>query len=476
MADWGLSKGLAVSLDYDKRIQDLRYQEEANRRAENESAAQAKLFSDRLDYKNAMNPHDNQIIKEQNKIRIQKIGEFARNNPDYKTNIDKLSQLNLMIKELNDNPETIRGMATDEAFKRIDLDLAEVAKNPNHHDIDAYNHIVNVEKVNYKNWANQDGEEAFKKEGRKSFVYRKPKDFIDLNKAFEDIGNGFKDMQVKDIKGKGMGAYEEVANPQSLKLIAQQMYSQNKNQLDKQAAAKGIDPIEYVSQGINAHIPKKRDFGDYGLQKEIAFHSYKKRMEGGGQDLGGNTYKTEVVDKDQSVVPVDLINELTGDGAKTILQSNNGKRVLDLTGINVKRTGYNFYPNKKGMPNVKYAEGVAYISLDKAKELGIVTDPEKGLDFWMGGDPEVKSDWNKFATIETNTDADGKEKKWVKLTVFNPFDVNNAANAGMFNKKTMVSKQVPMPEQTYQEQPLMEDDNGNLFDVSSGKPVFVRKK
>lgn len=448
--EWGLAQGLSADMQFDKRINDLRYRDEQMRRATAESEAKASLFADDLNYQNASNQYDNPIIKSAAKNQIQKIGEFVRNNPDYKTNVDKLSQLNLMKRELKDNPDLIRGVASDGSYNAYKKDLQEVAKNPQQHDTDAYN-AVNEQWNNYLKYGNQGGAEAAKLEGAKAFVYTKPKDFIDLNKAFEDIGNGFKDMRIKDIKGKGLGAYEEVADPDSLKLVANQMYSQNKNQIDKEAAKKGMDPIAYVAQGINAHIPKKRDFGDYGLQKEIAFHAYKQRSAGTAAPEG-NTYKTEIVDKDNSVVPVDLINELTGDGAKTILQSNNGKQVLDLTGINVKRTGYNFYPNKKSMPNVKYADGVAYISLDKAKELGIVTDPEKGFDFWMGGDNEVKSDWSKFATIETTTDADGKEKKAVKLTVFNPFDVNNAANAGVFNRKTMTSKQVPLPEQQYQNQ------------------------
>ena len=362
----------------------------------------------------------------------------------------------------------LESMITNDNFKKLNADMQTAAKDPNQHDIKAYEDELNRYR-NYEAYGNPEGKEAAEKEGLKPFLYNKPKDFIDVNKAFADTGNDFKDMRIKSVKG-GLGAYEEYANPDSLRVVASQMYSQNKNQIDKIAAQKGIAPLDYVMAGINAHIPKKRDMGDYGLAKEMAMARYKAKAAGiAGAEA--DTYKTSIVDRDHSVVSSDLMDSILGDGAKTILTSNDGKQVLDITGINAKRTGYNFYadPNK----GVKYAEGTAYIPMEKAIEMGIVKSG-----FGIFTDDEVSPDFNKFAKIESKEGEDGKLHKAVKITVFNPFDVNNAANAGVFNAKTMTSKQRPMPEQEYQQsgQQIMVDDAGNLFDVSSGTPKFIGKK
>ena len=468
MAEFGTNQGLAVDLQYDQRINDLRYQEEAMRRAEAMGAAKSKLFADDLEFQTAANSFDNPIIKNKAKETISKIGAFVRENPDWETNVNKRSQLNLLKRELKDNPDLIRGVASDNAYKQYLADLQEVAKNPNQHDTEAYDSVAN-QWNNYVRFGNQNGEEAAKTEGAKSFIYQKPKDWIDVNKAFADVGNDFKDMRVKSVKG-GMGAYEEYANPDSLKIVANQMYSQNQSQIDRIAKEKGIAPIDYVMAGINAHIPKKRDMGDYGLAKEMAMARYKAKAEGSA-GMQADTYKTSVVDRDHSVVSSDLMDAILGPGAKTILTSNDGKQVLDMTGINAKRTGYNFYADhKKG---VKYAEATAYIPIDQAVEMGIVKEG-----FGIFTDDEVAPEFNKFAKIESKEGEDGKVHKAVKVTVFNPFDVNNAANAGVFNAKTMTSKQRPNPETEYQQssQQIMVDDAGNLFDVSGGTPKFIGKK
>lgn len=468
MAEYGLAAGLSQDLQYDQRINDLRYQEEAMRRAKAQSDAKATMFANDMDFQNASNSFDNPIIKQKGKDIISKIGAFVRENPDWEGDVNKRMQLNLLKRELKDNPDLIRGVASDSAYKQYVADLQEVAKNPNQHDTGAYD-AINEQWNNYTRFGNQKGEEAAKLEGAKAFVYQKPKDWIDINKAFADTGNHFKDMRVKTIKG-GLGAYEEYANPDSLKTVAAQMYSQNQSQIDKIAAQKGIAPIDYVMAGINAHIPKQRDMGDYGLAKEMAMARYKAKA-AGAAGIEADTYKTSIVDRDHSVVSSDLMDSILGDGAKTILTSNNGKQVLDLTGISVKRTGYNFYADpQKG---VKYAEGTAYIPMEKAIEMGIVKSG-----FGIFTDDEVSPDFNKFAKIESKEGEDGKLHKAVKITVFNPFDVNNAANAGVFNAKTMTSKQRPLPEQEYQQsgQQIMVDDAGNLFDVSSGTPKFIGKK
>jgi len=468
MAEYGLALGLSQDLGYDQRINDLYKKQEMMRLAHEASNQKAEMFANDLDFTEGGNAFDAPLVKQRAYETINKIGQIARNNPNWESDIAALTQIKMLRKDLKGNEHITRAMITNDNFKKLNTDMQTAAKDPNQHNIKAYEDELSRYR-NYEAYGHPEGKEAAEKEGLKPFLYNKPKDFIDINKAFADIGNSFKDMRVKSVKG-GLGAYEEYANPDSLKTVAAQMYSQNQSQIDKIAAQKGIAPIDYVMAGINAHIPKKRDMGDYGLAKEMAMTRYKAKLAGtGGPEA--DTYKTSIVDRDHSVVSSDLMDSILGDGAKTILTSNDGKQVLDLTGISVKRTGYNFYADPQR--GVKYAEGTAYIPMEKAIEMGIVKSG-----FGIFTDDEVSPDFNKFAKIESKEGEDGKLHKAVKITVFNPFDVNNAANAGVFNAKTMTSKQRPMPEQEYQQsgQQIMVDEAGNLFDVSSGTPKFIGKK
>lgn len=454
MAEFGTNIGLAQDLQYDQRINDLRYQEEAMRRAEAMGAAKSKLFADDLEFQTAANSFDNPIIKNKAKETIAKIGAFVRENPDWETNVNKRSQLNLLKRELKDNPDLIRGVASDNAYKQYLADLQEVAKNPNQHDTEAYDSVAN-QWNNYVRFGNQNGEEAAKTEGAKSFIYQKPKDFIDINESFYNIGNKFQDKKTRDVKG-GFGAFEEYANPDTLKLVSAQLYSQNKYQIDQAAAKQGMNPLDYVMSGIDAHIPKKYDRGDYDLFKQKALVDYKYKLENSGGEAA-NTYKNAVVNQMASSVPSSAMGRIAKD-SKTYLIAKDGSQI-DFTGlVEPKFTGFNFYAhpeeverkfkNQKhddGKARLRFAESVSFIPMEVAKDNGIISGG-----FGWFSDPEVKENYKGKAEIVKKTGEDGKVHKAVKLTLHSPFDVNNAANAGMFNTEVMTSKQVPLPESNYQ--------------------------
>src|SRR4051812_8149862 len=103
MAEYGLVSGLAQSLDYDKRINDLRFHEAANQRALAENSAKQAMFADDLQYQNAANAHDHKIIQDYAQNKIKEIGKFVTDNPDWEINLDKRIQLDAMKKSLKDN-------------------------------------------------------------------------------------------------------------------------------------------------------------------------------------------------------------------------------------------------------------------------------------------------------------------------------------------------------------------------------------
>lgn len=483
MAEFGLTAGLAQDLGYDARVADLYRKQQMMQAAHEMSAKKAEMFANDLDFTEGATAFDMPLIKKRAYETISKIGELARNNPNWETDIPTLVQMKMYRKDLKSNEDVIRSMTTKENQKKLLADMQEVAKNPNQHNMDAYNAEMQKSK-NYEQFGNPDGKEAAEKEGYRPYLYSKPKDFIDINESFYNIGNKFQDKKTRDVKG-GFGAFEEYANPDTLKLVSAQLYSQNKYQIDQAAAKQGMNPLDYVMSGIDAHIPKKYDRGDYDLFKQKALVDYKYKLENSGGEAA-NTYKNAVVNQMASSVPPSAMGRISKD-SKTYLIAKDGSQI-DFTGlVEPKFTGFNFYAhpeeverkfkNQKhddGKARLRFAESVSFIPMEVAKDNGIISGG-----FGWFSDPEVKENYKGKAEIVKKTGEDGKVHKAVKLTLHSPFDVNNAANAGMFNSEVMTSKQVPLPESNYQNVGYVNIDGKNvaigtkLKDNQTGKTVVV---
>lgn len=436
MPEFGNINALAVSGDYDKQINDARYHQQQLQQQASQNEAKRRLFESDIEFQSGSNPFDAPLVKQENQKIVQQLGKFISENPDWDTNFEKRGVVKQMKRSLKDNPHVLRAMATNENRKAL-LTYAQEMKQKGlpFDEAELNNQLTKYD--NYEKFGNPEGLDAAKAEGLKPYVFIKPKDFIDTNKAFEDIGNGFKDMKVNTKVKGGLGAYEEYANPETLKGIATQMYLNNKRQFDQQITSKGQDPIKFIMGGIDAHIAKKRDMGDYGLSKAMALEKYKFDLENANTAPIANTYQMAVRSKDKSMVPVKAIDAIVGDGAKTIIKSKDGK-ITDVTGLfKTKNTGYNFRSDNKG---TRLAESVGYIPLDQAVEMGIV---DSG--FGPFTDDEINPNYKQFAQIVTSAGDDGKTQKAVKVTAFKIFDENNPANEGIFNSETMTSKQQPLP-------------------------------
>lgn len=432
MAEIGLINGLSIDGQFDQRINDLRYRDQMNQRAKAVADAKNKLFAEDLNYQNAINSYDQPLIKQEAQNVIKKIGAYVRENPDWETNVDKRIQLNNLKRELKDNPSLHRGLASDNAYKQYLKDLQEVAKNPQQHDSEAYK-LINQSWQNYLKYGNQDGEEAAAKEGKKAFLYNKPRDFVDLNKSFQEIGNSFKDLKTRPIKG-GRNAYEEFADPNSLRAVAMQNYAQNKRQIDLEAAKKGIDPLAYVEAGINAHIPKKRDFGDYGLSDALTVASYKDKLKSSGVENPSNAYQEAFVNRQEGVVSPEFLEQTYGSKPKAIVFDNKGQNPIDITGNRVYYTGGHRYVDAGGRKQ-KLVETYTYLPLEVAKEKGIYDDgnwnPFQG--------EEIVPEWNKQAELVTTQNNKGENIKVVKVKSLMPVELN-ASYAGAFNQQAHIAK------------------------------------
>lgn len=435
MPEYGQILGSAVDLGFDDKINDLRYNQLENRRALAQAEAKAKMFADDLDYQNAANSYDNPLIKDFAKNKIKEIGAYARNNPDYLYNPDKLAQLNLMKKELRDNEHINRGLASDTAYKSYLKDLQEVSKNPNQHDTEAYQDIQN-QWNNYLQHGNQDGVDAANKYGAKAFVYTKPKDFVDLPSTMLEAGNSIKNYDVK--KGKNIGEYWTEPKANEVKAIKDSIYQQHSRQIMVEANKLGLITPEqidkWVTDNISAGFEKKYSVGDPNAAFSNAMimrESQLAKSKAEGKEVG-DKYTTwdDFIKSPAGIVSADVLRKVWGDKPPIKVTGNNGA-VADLSGNDFDYDGRHVNIN-----GVKFLTGTVNLPLDVAEEKGILN---KGT--WFT-DKKITSDYLDKAEIVTKQDKDGEERQYVKVKYELPVDTKNQTSKSMYEINTMPSRLV----------------------------------
>lgn len=439
----GLARGLAQDLQYDQRIQDLRYQKQEMDRAQSLNAAKVKMFVDDTDYMNAVNSFDNPRIKQYSEDVIKGLGKYINENPDYMYDAQKMMEVKRMKRQLKDNPYLHQGMASDDAIKKYNADLAEVAKNPERHSKGAYEKIAK-QLDNYTKFGNQDGEDAARALGTKAFTYTKPRDFRDLNEDWKVIGNGWKDVKQESMAGKGRNAFSEYANPETLKITASQYYSQNKEQIDEEATKAGMEPVAYVMKGIDAHIPKKVDYGDYGLIDAMTMRSLAKRdAAGSAKPETSSTWDYEIRGKSEGKDTGEKFDRIFGIPKNVTIKDNKGNP-YDLTGIEFKHTGNHkvfeeTVMGKDGKPKkvkVKKALVFADLPTDQSDEIGITKNP------MFFGDSEISSSFvgNSAISLVDRVNKDGKSIKAAQIKTWVPIDVDNQSQRGEYDKIGLASR------------------------------------
>lgn len=454
----GLAKGLAQNLQYDQRIQDARWQDQQLKRAQSENQAELKMFEDDMDYMNAANSFDHNIIKQEADKTIREIGEIIRNNPDFRYNPDVRRQINEKKKYLKSNPHLLRGVASDDSFKQLNADLAEVAKNPAYHNTTAYQEILK-QKQNYLKTGNQYGDPKLEPQ---AFVYTKPRDFVDLGKTGQEIGNKFKDMDVVSLKNGRSGAYQTVPKEQSLTMQAQQLYADNKEQFDQQY--KGQDPILVAKNLIKSGIESKFDYGNTTLSDGMALARYKNALDQQVPE-GASPYKMTILNSGQTVTNGEFLGATFGPRLSHFIKNNNGSVKIDNTGDTFNYDGYIADKNytKDGKYNkdgVKIVTGYVNKPLEWAKENNVIYDP------WGPGDSSVSPDWNQKAEVVSDY-KDGKPIKYVRIKVDTDVNANDPTYQGAYDAQIVTAKQRIDPQSSYIEQkPLQVIQNGVTYTLN----------
>lgn len=454
MLEFGLRQGLAQSAQYDQRINDLRYNEQANKQAQLMAEKKAQLFADDFDYNNAMNQQDNPLVKAFAQGKIKEIGAFVNANPDWETNVGKRAQYKQLVRELKDNPDLNRGLMSDANYAQFQKDLAEKSKNPELFDAGAYTDVAK-QWQNYLKYGNQGGEEAFKLNGKQAFVYQQPQDWADLNKDGMDYGSKFNDFEIKPIKGGGSGSYQEVPKEQSLNALATDFYARNKRQMDIRSQAAGFaNPLDYAKSLIRPGIKTKFDYGDLNGDRQFAL-AYQNAKQKETAPTG--VWSKDVASKDASYVNGDLLKQSLGAKPSFQIKNSDGTKFIDMTGNEVDYTGRSIYMGDGKKTGIKHFEVITRLPIEEAQKQGIMSDNFLFSD-------EIDSTWKDKAFIKSKEGKDGKTIDYVEVRDFIPMSVNSPTAQGVYDQKATTSKYVEAPNTNYQQKVNVgKDEAGNLW-------------
>jgi len=180
---FGVRQGLAVDMQWDQRLNDLRYQQEQEKAAKIQAKADAKQYGEDMAYKQPMNNFDNPRVKGYAQQQIQMIGKFVNQNQDWETNYQKRGIYNQMINDLKNGDDYRRGVQSDTNWEQAQKDMQDIR----YANVDFAD--VKGQWDNYNKFGNQLGEEAAKKEGVKQFIYATPKPPEDTTKLLMEVAN-----------------------------------------------------------------------------------------------------------------------------------------------------------------------------------------------------------------------------------------------------------------------------------------------
>lgn len=462
-----MTNGLAQQFDVNSAINDLRYNAQMKKQANALAEQQAKLFADDFAYNNAMNSFDNPRVKALAQLQTKRIGRFVNENPDWRTNVEKRAMYSNMIHDLKDNPDLNRGLISDKNIQDFQKDLAEKIKRPDLYDAEAYDNIKK-QVDNYNRFGNQfanSKEDVEKLGGIKPFSYEAPRDFVDLTKEGLDYGNKFNDFKVETDKKGLPGNYKEVPKEESLNASTFDFYKRNERQLNKEANRVGVDPIQYAKQLIKAGIKGKYDHGDIGVA--FSMQKYREEKNGAKVPIEG-VWSKDVVRTDKSVVNGDVLKDAFGSKPPLVIQSDDGKQGLDLTGNEVNYTGFSTYLGDDKKRGIKHFAVTTKITKAEAEKRGLIQDASG-----LGTGDEITPEWRKKAKLVNETNKNGDDVEYVSITDLVPFNINTSTAQQIYDNKASVDKFVETPKDNYQKETPIVSGSGKF--IWNGKNWVANK-
>ena len=450
MAEFGEILGSAVSQNFDQQTNDLFRYDEMRKRTQAQNEAKAALFAQDLDFQNAMNEYDNPRVKAFAEQQIQKIGQFAKNNPDYLSNPIKMGQLKMMKNELKSNPVLLRGLTVDKEYAKYLEDRKEALKNPNQWDqeaLDAQGKAFN----NYFKTGNPSGLTGLQAEGEQPALYTRPQAFVNLPDTLLKAGNSINPSLV--TKGNNLGEYTRTADPTHIKAIKDAIYQEHGRQVQVEARKLGLNTPEQVDKwltdGIEAGVKTTYDPGDLNAlwergmrQKEFNQRQGKIDAESNVVPAGSPYYTIFEKDKPSGNIPADVAPKIWGDTPKLSIAGNTGSQV-DLTGYKMNYDN-RYLTDGKGQRRLT---GFVDVPVADAKKFGIYSDSgnEKttvdGVNYESNKDSGITGEFLGKATVRSGLNAKGEtEPSIVRIYTSVPINKDDDAAKQFYDSHVQPAK------------------------------------
>ena len=443
----GLATGLAQSMKYDQRMADERYYQQQMDRAKAENEASLKAFEDDTDYMNAANSFDYGLIKNQADKTIKEMGALIRNNPNYKYDPETRRKLKEYKVFLKSNPDVIRGMASDNNFKKMNEYMQEAVKNPQMHSM---NEIAKLkeQQQNYLQYGHQDGKEAADKFGAQTFVFNRPQDWVNLNDEALKTG---KLIQARGLKETGNGGWQELVDENALGISATDFYNRHKGQIlesyNPKTEQEGlVIAKELIRQGIDL----KREFGKPHYNDALELEKWKLSH---GEAKSNGKYNIDPFSYDIKKLPVGLSNILNTELVTSALGTTPEARIYNKDGSlltttkglkfipsgsfqkarNVEKTApyktadgqTHYYKQKEGAGDIGVYHGYVEMTEDELDNYGIAND--KAMD-------------GKITPFE-GKDAKGKPVKMYRVEANVQSSLNNEGQRLRYNQAAKLTNQ-----------------------------------
>lgn len=434
--EYGQARGLAQSMDYSSRINDERFFQNQLERAKAQNVAKLSAFEDDLNYMNAANSFDRNLINGEAKKTINEIVDVVKSNPNWETDPYSRRLINEKKRYLKSNEHVIRGMASDNAYKEYVGDMQNVAKNPNMYDTEAYQDVQN-QWNNYLKYGHQEGADAVTKFGPQNFLYKKPADFVNINEEGLGIGNKVKARKYKDL---GRGGYQELVDENALNAAAMDLLNRRGRQIkvtlntdDKNAQ------LEYAKELIKQGIDLKMKMPEYSPNHALEVEKWKaKRADAVQQGKNIDAYDFDIKSSKASKISPDALTEMLGSAPEAKIYNKDGSFVKMSEGRKFIPTGNYQQANTVG----KDSGGKFHVT--SPKTIGVA----HGYVEYNGADLDASGflDDHKMADQiikKTRTNAKGKEEPYYLVPSQVEFDPNNEGFRFKYNNyQGLTNKQI----------------------------------
>ncbi len=469
MAEFGLISGLAKSGQYDEKIQQLRYAEQQDRRDREEAEARAKLLTDGIVIPNVMNAYDAPIVKANTRKAMAEAAELYRQNPDLMYNPEK----RMLLKEKNNgilnNADVSRAMVTDQNYAQLVKTMQDAKANPHIYDMEAVQGEM-AKYNNYNQFGHPEGEEGFKREGRKAFLFTNPQQFVDLPNKWLKMGNSVKNYE--KIDGKNPGEFYTKMREDDLKSLTEATLAEDGRQIQVEAKKRGFNPeqtYEWVKNGIEAGFDKQHSLGDPTALRRMAlqeaeFGLQKKKFaaeQGKAQAAPSYTTWDDLMRSGSAQVPLKTAYNIWGGKRKIVLSGDNGQKI-DLSGVaDFKPDGTMYKPKSGPLKGVPHITGYVEMPLEEAINKGLV----KGQSGFNPFDEDAPAAGFGNRVHIVSGEHNGKPYKYVKVDYEMPVDPKDATAKSMYEGDTMPTKFVEKPEATKDNsgREYQEDAQGNRY-------------